>query len=429
MRQSTNTQHPRHRWPAALLALLLGLSATLLVACGQKPLLDRVTVVPAEISPNADGQDDVARITFYLNENAKVSFILTDAEGQQFIFREATPVSVNEDPYAVYFSGVVEGYRLPTDDDDVFYEIRKRVLQDGVYTWSLYAIGESGRESEITGTLTIRDADTQLPGIRGFTVSPPSFSPNQDGINDRVTINLVLEKDVEELRVYLKGVDGIEHPIAEDERVTQLNKAGWHTYDYDGGIDAGSQPPADGTYKIYAEARDAVGQHVIISNTLTIHDAGLPRAYILNGDVEYSLTTMVISETLCFTLTVENDSDTHLRTIGPWPGTEYRSDQNFNTLGWSEESGTFRVAMDYDTSLRNYPFRWGIGTPGVDLVEIDGFYYLPPRARSLVTGCVQVVEVPVRNPLYYWMGLIHEDVAISHVNNRVDPNYVTIWEP
>ena len=429
MRQSTNKPHPRHRWPVALLALLLGLSATLLVACGQKPLLDRVTVAPSDISPNADGQDDVARITFYLNENATVSFLLTDAEGQQFVFREATPVSVREEPYAVYFSGVVDGYRLPTDDDDVDYEIVKRVLQDGVYTWSLHAIGESGRESEITGTLTIRDADTQLPGIRGFTVSPPAFSPNQDGINDRVTINLVLEKDVEELRVYLKGVDGIEHPIAEDERVTRINQAGWHTYDYDGGIDAGSQPPADGTYPIYAEARDAVGQHVIISNTLTIYDAGLPRAYIVNGDVEYSATTMVISETLCFTLTVENDSDTHLRTIGPWPGTEYRSDQNFNTLGWSEESGTFRVAMDYDTSLRNYPFRWGIGTPGVDLVEIDGYYYLPPRARSLVTGCVQVVEVPVRNPLYYWMGLIHEDVAISHVNNRVDPNYVTIWEP
>jgi hypothetical protein len=260
-------------------------------------------------------------------------------------------------------------------------------------------------------------------------VSPDTFSPNQDGIDDRVTINLVLEKDVEELRVYLKGHDGVEHPIAENERVSRLNKAGWHTYDYDGGIDAGGQPPPDGTYTIYAEARDAVGQQVVTSRTLTLVNAGRPRAYIVNGEVEYSATTLVLSNTLCFTLTVENDSDTHLRTTGPWPGTLYRSDQNFNTLDWFEESGTFRVAMDYDTSLRNYPFRWGIGTPGVDLVEIDGYHYLPPQARSLVTGCVQIVDVPVRNPLYYWMGLIHEDVAIANVNNRVDPNYVTIWEP
>jgi hypothetical protein len=430
MRQSTtNENNPKRRWPAALLALLLGLTATLMVACAPKPLMDRVTVEPSRISPNADGEEDLARITFYLNENAMVGFSLTDAEGQRFIFREPTPVSVSDDPYAVYFNGVVEGYALPSDDDDVGYTIVKRVLRDGTYTWSLHARTESGRESEITGTLTIHDADTQLPGIRGFTVSPNVFSPNQDGINDRVTINLVLEKDVEELRVYLKGNNGVEHPIPEDERLTRVNKAGWHTYDYDGGIDAGSQPPPDGTYTIYAEARDAVGQHVIISNTLTLVDAGLPRAYIVNGDVEYSATTLVLSNTLCFTLTVENDSDTHLRTTGPWPGTLYRSDQNFNTLDWFEESGTFRVAMDYDTSLRNYPFRWGIGTPGVDLVEIDGYYYLPPRARSLVTGCVQVVEVPVRNPLYYWMGLIHEDVAIANVNNRVDPNFVTIWEP
>jgi hypothetical protein len=42
---------------------------------------------------------------------------------------------------------------------------------------------------------------------------------------------------------------------------------------------------------------------------------------------------------------------------------------------------------------------------------------------------VQVVDLPVRNPLYYWMGLIHEDVEIANVNNRVDPNFVQIWEP
>ncbi len=173
-----------------------------------------------------------------------------------------------------------------------------------------------------------------------------------------------------------------------------------------------------------------MGQCVIASrSTLELVDAGLPRAYIVNGEVEYSATTLVLSDTLCFTLTVENDSDTHIRTTGPWPGTLYRSDQNFNTLGWSEESGVFRVAMDFDTSLRNYPFRWGIGQPGENLVEIDGNWYLPPQTRSIVTGCLQVVDVPVRNPLYYWMGLIHEDVEIAGVNNRVDPNYVQIWEP
>jgi hypothetical protein len=379
------------------------------------------------ITPNADGETDLTKIQFYLNRNATVSFYLTNSAGERFYFRPPRPVSVSEDPYTVYFGGVVEGYQFPGEELD--YTVVRRMLPDGVYTWALHADGDEGDAATVTGTLTIEDADTELPGIRGFSVYPKVFSPNQDGIADRVTINLFLAKDVESVRVYLRDAEGVEHHIPEDERVTQPNARGLHMYDYDGGIDAGSEPPPDGVYDLLAEAHDAMGQHVITSNTLEIVDAGMPRAYILNAEVEYSANTMVISETLCYTLTVENDSNTHIRTTGPWPGTVYRTDQNYNTLGWEQESGVFRVGMDFDTSLRNYPFRWGIGRPGDNLVEIDGYWYLPPRARSLVTGCVQVVEVPVRNPLYYWMGLIHEDVEIAAVNNNVAPNFVEIWEP
>jgi hypothetical protein len=397
-------------------------------------MLDDVSVSPTLITPNADGQTDLAKIAFVLNENARVSLDFIDEAGATYTFRPPTRLGVNEDLYSVYFGGVVDAFgedASGSQESADAYTVLKKMLPDGAYTWRLRAVSDEGLTETVTGTLTIANADTKVPGIRGFTVSPKQFSPNQDGINDRVTINLVLEKDVEELQVYLLGEDGVPHYIAEDDnrRVVEPNAEGWHTYDYDGSIDAGSEPPPDGTYDLVAEARDAMGQHVVATRTLAIENAGLPRAYIVNGAVDYSTTTMVLSDTLCYTLTVENDSDAYIRTTGPWPGTTYRSDQNFNTLGWSEESGVFRVAMDFDTSLRNYPFRWGIGQPGVDLVEIDGYWYLPPRERSLVTGCIQVVEVPVRNPLYYWMGLIHEDVEIAPVNNRVDPNFVTIWEP
>ena len=404
------------------------LTLVMLSACGQKPLLENVSVVPEAITPNADGQTDLTRITFTLNRNATVSITLLDAAGQTYIFRAPRPLSLNDKPYTVYFGGVVDGFVIP-DEGAYDFTIVKRMLPDGVYTWEIKAEADDGEVAVVNGTLTIQEADTALPGIRGFSVSPKTFSPNQDGIDDRVRINLTLDKDVEDLRVYLEGSDGTPHAIPEDEQVTELNAKGWHTYDYDGGIDVGSEPPADGVYTVYAEAQDKMGQHVIVEETLEIVNAGLPRAYILNGEVEYSATSLVISETLCFTLTVENDSTTYLRTTGPWPNTTYRSDQNFNTLGYSEESGVFRIAMDFDTSLRNYPFRWGIGQPGIDLVQIGENWYLPPNARSQVTACVQVIEVPVRNPLYYWMGLIHEDVAIANVNNRVDPNFVTIWEP
>ncbi len=422
----------RKRPPAAIvhlaLALVMGLAATLFVACGPRPLLQDVSVTPSVITPNADGDTDLAKVEFRLNQSAEVSLLLYDTSGAAYTFRPPRLLGASEDPYKVYFGGVVEGYRRPGEVDPG-YAIVQRMLPDGPYTWLLTAEATGRSPETVTGTLTIRDADAVPPGIRGFSVSPKTFSPNQDGIDDRVTINLVLEKDVSELRVYLKGADGLEHPIAENEQLTELNAAGWHTYDYDGGIDAGSEPPPDGVYELWAEARDEMGQQVEVSNTLELVDAGLPRAYIVNAEVDYSATTLVLSDTLCFTTTIENDSDTYIRTTGPWPGTPYRSDQNFNTLGWSEESGVFRVALDFDTSLRNYPFRWGIGQPGVDLVQRNGDWYLPPRARSLVTGCVQIVDMPVRNPLYYWAGLIHEDVEIADVNNRVDPNFVTIWEP
>ena len=50
---------------------------------------------------------------------------------------------------------------------------------------------------------------------------------------------------------------------------------GWHTYDYDGGIDAGSEPPPDGVYTVIAETRDKMGQRVTVSDTLEIVNAGL----------------------------------------------------------------------------------------------------------------------------------------------------------
>jgi len=400
----------------------------ILTACGPKPILEDVIVTPDVITPNADGHEDLASISFLLNRNATVTITFYDEDNRQYVFRNPTPLSLNEDPYTLLFAGVVDGFTLP-EEGSLPFQIIKRVLPNGVYTWEIVAETKEGERAEFTGEITIKDADTELPAIRGFSVYPKEFSPNQDGIADRVRMNLDLKKDVEKLVVYMLDAEGNSHYISEDETVTPLNEAGWHTFDYDGGIDTGAEPPEDGTYTVYAESQDILGQQVMVTDILTLVNAGRPMAYIFNGEATIEPTTLVLSDTLCFTLTVENDSNTYLRTTGPWPGTTYRSDQNFNTLGWSEESGAFRVGLDFDTSLRNYPFRWGIGTPDVDLVQIDDYWYLPPFARSEVTGCLQIVEIPPRNPLYYWTGLIHEDVEIAALNNRVDPHFIEIWEP
>jgi hypothetical protein len=300
-----------------------------------------------------------------------------------------------------------------------------------MYTWEIVAENETDGEVKVTGTLKVENADTQLPGITGFSVYPKKFSPNQDGLNDRVRINAFLEKDVEELQVYMLDEEGVRHHIAEDQQSeTPLNEAGFHTFDYDGGIDAGAEPPPDGTYTVYAEARDLVGQRTKVSDTLTLVNAGRPLAYILNAEVKWSTeTTMQLNETLYFTLTVENDGNTPIRTSGPAAGTVYESDQNYATLGETIQAGVFRVGIHCENATINYPWRWAIGKEE-DLVEIDDQLYLPPDERAVVSGGIRFVNViDARNPQYCWAGLIHEDVEIAPVNNNVDPLFLRIVEP
>ena len=412
-----------------LFAILMGSGLLWLTACQEEPLLQDVTVAPGTITPNADGRDDLARISFKLNRNADVAIYFYDEASKRYVFRAPTPLSLNEEPYSVLFPGVVNGFMLP--GEEVPYTIKRRVLPDGTYTWEIIAENERDGQVIATGTLKVEDADTQLPGITGFSVYPKEFSPNQDGINDRVRINAYLQKDVEELEVYMLDEEGIRHHIPEDQlSETPLNEAGFHTFDYDGGIDAGAQPPPDGTYTVYAEARDLVGQRTKVSDTLTLVNAGRPLAYILNAEVVWSTeSTLLLNETLYFTLTVENDGNTPIRTSGPPAGTVYDSDQNYATLGETIQAGVFRVGIHCENATINYPWRWAIGEEE-DLVEINEQLYLPPDERAVVSGGLRFVDViDARNPQYCWAGLIHEDVEIAPVNNNVDPVFLKIVEP
>lgn len=393
---------------------LLCLSLLAVGGCGRKPLLYDVQFGADTITPNADGETDIVEIQYGLGHGAELSLYFIDADGVTYYFRDGEPRGPRQD-YRVYFGGVI---------DD-------RMLPDGTYTWVIEAVADGGERMEERGQLTISQADTHFPEISQFTVSPPTFTPNRDGLGDRVRMNLYVEKDVENLSVYLAN-DGERYPVEEQPGLRKPGEAGLHTYDFDAYVDQGAQPPPDGTYTVYAVAQDRVGQRHEVTRTLTIAGGGVPRAEILKATVGWSSSYVELNDTLCFTLTVDNYGPVPIRTSGPLPGTLYESDQNFNTLGYGVESGAWRVGIDFDTSLRNYPFRWAVGeAEQLETVEQDGqtFYYLPAGARGNVYGCIRIVEAPPRNPLYFWAGLIHEDVEISHVNNRVDPEFVEIHVP
>jgi hypothetical protein len=409
-------------------ALLL-VVVVLLSACGSRELLSTASFAPETISPNADGAQDATSIHYELGRKADVSIYLQDAAGQRYYLRNAQPRTPGV--YDVLFGGVVDG----------------QLLADGAYTWVIEATDEAGQTQSAQGSFAVQDGEKTPPQITQFTIYPKAFTPNRDSISDRVTINVALNKPAT-LLVTLQNelchgsntppadnptLDCASYPLQEKEGAARKSgEAGLHEYDYDAGVDLGAEPPPDGTYVVTVRVEDAIGQTATMTDTLTITDGGTPRAEIVDGTVNFSRSSLLVGDTLYFTVTVENYGAVPIRTSGPEPGYIYDLDQNYNVPGFAEESGAWRIGIDFDTSQRNYPFRWAVGGRG-DLITrtIEGktYTYLPPNTKAVVTGGIKLTEKPPRDPLYFWAGLIHEDVEISSINNRVDPHSITIDEP
>ena len=401
-----------------LFFLLLILALILLAACASGPLLSNVRVNPLTISPNADGVTDVTRISYQLSRSANLSIYLVDDEGQRYYFRDNRRRS--EGDYGVDFGGVINGSMLP----------------DGTYTWVVEAIADDGVSGLERGALTIEGADTNKPELQNFSVYPKTFTPNQDGIDDRVDIIYHLTKEAE-VSVYLIGPDNqTRYPIAEVEREIKPGQPGNHFYDYEGGVDLGADPPPDGLYTVYAEAEDRVGNRIIVTDTLEILEGGVPRADIVTANVDfYNPETgdkvVPLGSTLAFTLTVENFGTVPIRTTGPTSGTSYRSDENFNAKDYFESSGAWRVGIDYEGNPSYaYPYRWSIGHHSqLEQRTINNRieYFLMPGQRAVVTGSIQIIDLPTnKDRVNFWAGLIHEDVRIDVFNDHVDPQPIVI---
>ena len=118
-----------------------------------------------------------------------------------------------------------------------------------------------------------------------------------------------------------------------------------------------------------------------------------------------------------------------IRTKGPEPGTLYTTSENFNSKQAFEEPGVWRVGLDSEgnSAGRSYPYRWQIGSSKeLKRVAVDGkeFLYLMPGQRVTVSGSLRIVDKPPRINVYYWVGLIQEDVRI--VEDHVEPRQVTV---
>ncbi|MEM6530903.1 MAG: hypothetical protein AAF653_21580, partial [Chloroflexota bacterium] len=272
------------------------------------------------------------------------------------------------------------------------------------------------------------------------------------------------------LEVYLETPDGAQIFIPPQIGETRSGEAGRFTFDYDGGIDAGSEPPPDGEYRVVATAQDAVGQRIEREATLKITDGGSPLAEIaaqsIGADVIFTVLpydeamqtdidlpgellvlpdnpadpnrndiTMPMGDVLVFKLIVENYGDVPIRTHGALPGVVYDQTQRAASLGNFDQSGAWRVGIDCDTAVSDYPWRWRIGNEDtLDEVydeETDNtYFYLPPGERATVWGGIRMTElIDSRNPQNCWAGLIHEDVGIAVRNARVGARSIELVDP
>ncbi len=412
----------------AVVVLGLILTVGFLVSRPTGPVLMEADFSLDHITPNADRTTDATRISYRIRRDALLSIYFEGEDGQRYIFRQDELRTRGS--YEVLFSGIVEPYLA--EGETVNGTILQRLMPDGEYTWVIEAADQSTeRVDRVTGPLMVTDGDPILPDLYDFSVSPPVFTPNQDGISDRVTINVYVPKPAH-LQVSLIDQDGRRVYIPEKQEVREPGSDGLHTFDYDGGVDNGGEPPPDGTYTVLVEAADDEGQKVERRSQLTIQHGGVPRAEVVAqpvGDtVQFSSETLRLGDVLMFRLTVRNYGETPIRTTGPEPGYIYDQDDLFTSSGYYVESGAWRVGIHCDTCLTDYPWRWALGAQdSLTPIEADGrvHYYLMPGDISVITGGIRLLNiVPSRNPQYFWAGLIHEDVNIY--NDRVDPHFITI---
>ncbi len=449
-----------------LIAALVGVGVVVAIGAAlirpNQPLILEAGFSLETISPNADGVDDITIFRYRLARNAQVSIHFEAEDGRIYQFRDRQ-ARVDGD-YQVEFSGVVDGFVLP--DETIAGAVERRLMPDGRYQWVLKARTADGEQAEARGALLIRDGDRQLPTISSFTVAPPTFTPNQDGIDDRVALNVYLDKAAD-LRVFLIDQNGKEIPISARQEGRKPGEPGRHIFDYEAGIDLNAEPPPDGVYRVVALAQDLVGQRIRVESTLGIQLGGKPIAEIVPqavgvdvvfdvqpyeerfysargafGDripipddpASLALTTLTIplGDMLVFKTTIENYSQVPIRTSGPWPGTVYEQDQLPAAMGYPDESGAWRVGIECQNSMSSFPYRWAIGTEA-DLTRVEDpnndnvYYYLEPGRQTVVWGAIHFTRMEERNPQACWAGLIHEDVAV--VNNNVGRREIRLVPP
>ncbi len=204
----------RPRWRPFFSVLLAGCSSF-------RPLLSDVRFAPTTISPNADGDDDVALIRYTIGRTANVSIYFVGAGGARHYFRSAQRRSPGE--YSVYWGGV-------SNDPQCGRDRRRRPVgrEPGAARRRLHLGDRGGGRSRASARQFEGQVESagrryaNLPELHELHRDAAGVPPNQDGLRDDwVSISYYLTKKAERVQVYLTAAasddepDPVKYPIAE----------------------------------------------------------------------------------------------------------------------------------------------------------------------------------------------------------------------
>ena len=334
---------------------------------------------PATLRADGDG---AVTIRYYVAHESLVSLALRAADGaadgESVILRDRVPRAPGT--YAFRFQGAVAGRVLPNGS----YEV--------VATRSDPAGGEPIERRQ---PLAIIDADTAPPALDDLRVKPAAFTPNQDGVDDRLEVAFTATE-----------------PVTVDARLLAGNEVRWLAREYAAGPGAVrvSWPPPlrhapllnravdrlpAGPAQVEVAIQDKAGNRTVARREITLGESGTPRARLTG--VTIAPAAPRASGTLTITATLTNTGAVTLRAAPAGPA-GYAWRENAHTLGYPAAPGTVRWGVDYSLNRSGvaYPFRWSLGRD------------LAPGESAAVSGTIRLDDAFPSEPVNLWAGVIHE---------------------
>jgi LysM repeat protein/flagellar hook assembly protein FlgD len=214
---------------------------TVVTESNPKPLIDSVTPNPAVFSPKyGQTQTTSVQIVFNLNRPAEVQLTIRNINGDEIYTGSKETLSPGS--HTVSWNGTDKTGRIVMDGS---YEIVFKTIETAYnYPSTTPLIWRSG-------TITIKDADYYIPVSRlkeivtDATFLSPAFTPNGDGINDKVTGQFTLAVPAK-LSIYIANAAGAHAAFVVSE---QTFEAGTHTFEWNGSDIMGGKVP-NGSYFI-----------------------------------------------------------------------------------------------------------------------------------------------------------------------------------